>query len=116
MENTSPNEVLRQETADWSQLLSKTVDDLSRIARTEMDLLETKLGLLLDAQTDKIAGMVFLIAALIYGALFFSVGIVFLIHQWLAWWVALLITGAAIVGAGIFFQMTMSAAARQKQR
>jgi Putative Actinobacterial Holin-X, holin superfamily III len=115
MDNTGQNHVLRRETADWAQLLSKTVDDLSRIARTEMDLLETKLALMLDAQTDKIAGMVFLVAALTYGALFLSVGVVFLIHQWLAWWVSLLITGGAIIALGIFFQTTMSAIARHKQ-
>lgn len=115
MDNTSQNELLRRETADWAQLLSKTVDDLSRIARTEMDLFETKLARMLEAQTDKIAGMVFLVAALTYGALFLSVGVVFLIHQWFAWWIALLITGGAIVVAGILFQLTMSAVARRKQ-
>jgi hypothetical protein len=108
-------QALAEVTPNWPQLLSKTIDDLSRIARTEMELLVAKLGLLLEAQTDKIAGMLFLIVALSYGSLFLLGGIVLLIHIWLAWWLSFLITGAAIVIAGVFFQMTMKAAARRKE-
>jgi hypothetical protein len=39
-----------------------------------MELLVAKLGLLLEAQTDKIAGMLFLIVALSYGSLFLLSG------------------------------------------
>jgi hypothetical protein len=107
-------QVLAEVTPNWPQLLSKTIDDLSRIAGTEMELLVAKLGLLLEAQTDRIAGMLFLIVALSYGSLFLLGGIVLLVHLWLAWWLSFLITGAAIVMAGVFFQMTMKAAARKK--
>ena len=108
-------QALAEVTPNWPEVLSKTVDDLSRIARTEMELLVAKLGLLLEAQTDKIAGMLFLIVALSYGSLFLLGGIVLLIHLWLAWWLSFLITGAAIVIAGVFFQMTMKAAARKRK-
>jgi hypothetical protein len=109
-------QVLAEVTPNWPQLLSKTIDDLSRIAGTEMELLVAKLGLLLEAQTDKItgAGVLLLIVALSYGSLFLLGGIVLLVHLWLAWWLSFLITGAAIVMAGVFFQMTMKAAARKK--
>jgi putative superfamily III holin-X len=113
--NNKSHKALEEETANWPELLSKTIEDLSRIARTEMELMVAKLGLLLEAQTDKIAGMLFLIVALSYGSLFLLGGIVLLIHLWLAWWLSFLITGAAIVIAGVFFQMTMKAAARKKE-
>jgi hypothetical protein len=41
------------ENLNWPELLSKTVDDLSRIARTEVELLEVTLKRLIEAQTDK---------------------------------------------------------------
>jgi hypothetical protein len=53
-------------------------------------------------------------AFLIYGSLFLLGGIVLLIHVWLAWWIAFLITGGAVSAAGVLFLMTMMAAARAK--
>ena|ERR1700691_2459708 len=113
--NINKPQVLAEGTPNWPELLSKTIDDLSRIARAEMELLVLKLGLLLEAQTDKIAGVVILVVALSYGASFLLVGIVLLIHLWLAWWLSFLITGAAIIIAGVLLRMTMTAAARKKE-
>jgi hypothetical protein len=114
MENAD-RQALAEGTPNWPELLSKTVDDLTRIARTEIGLLEARLGLLVKAQTDKIAGMLLLVVALSYGSLFVLGGIVLLLHLWLAWWIAFLITGTAIVLAGLFLQMMMKAAARKKE-
>jgi len=102
------------ENPDWPQLLSKTVDDLSRVARTEIQLLEATLKRLIEAQTDKITGMLVLVVALTYGSLFLLGGVVLLIHLWLAWRLSFLITGLAICSAGIIFQMQMAAAAKKK--
>jgi Putative Actinobacterial Holin-X, holin superfamily III len=113
--DNSTRQALAEGSPNWPELLSKTIDDLSRIARTEMELLVAKLGLLLEAQTDKIAGTLILVVALSYGSVFLLVGIILLIHLWLAWWLSFLITGAAIVMAGVFLQMTMKAAARKKE-
>lgn len=117
MATTSDNmkyQVASAENPNWPELVSKTVDDLSRIARTEIGLLEVTLKRLIEAQTDKIVGMLALLVAVIYGSLFLLGGVVLLIHLWLAWWLSFLITGSAIVSAGVFFQMRMSAAAREK--
>jgi hypothetical protein len=100
---------------NWSELLSKTVDDLSRIGRTEIELLEVTLKRLVEAQTEKIVGMLFLLVTLIYGSLFLLGGIVLVIHLWLAWWLAFLITAAAIIALGIMVQLVMMAAARRKE-
>jgi len=80
-----------------------------------MELLVVKLGLLLEAQTDKIAAVLILVVALLYGSLFLLVGIVLLIHLWLAWWLSCLITGTAVVVAGALLQMAMKAAAKEKE-
>jgi hypothetical protein len=114
MDNNS-RQALAEGRPNWAELLSKTIDDLSRIARTEMELLVAKLGLLIELQTDKIAGVLFLVVALSHGSLFLLAGIVLLIHLWLAWWLSFLITGAAIVLAGVCFKMTMAATVRKKE-
>src|SRR5438270_3236072 len=105
--NNQNVELHTSDTPNWPELLSKTVEDLSRIVRTEGELLEATLKRLVEAQTDRIAGMAFLLVALIYASLLLLGGIVLLIHLWLAWWVSFLITGFAVAIAGVLFQMKM---------
>jgi hypothetical protein len=107
-------QVSTAEQTNWPALFSKTVNDLADIGRIEIELLEATLKRLIEVQTDKIIGMVVMAALVIYGSLFLLGGIVMLIHVWLAWWVAFLITGGAVSAAGVLFMMTMMAAARAK--
>jgi len=102
------------EPQNWPGLISKTVEDLSNIVKTEMELFEVRLQRLIEAQTEKIAGILFLLVAVAYGSLFLLGGIVLVIHLWLAWWLAFLITGAAVVAAGIAVQLSLTAAAKAK--
>jgi hypothetical protein len=110
--NDDKYQVVTVENPNWPELLSKTVDDLSRVAKTEIELLEATLKRLIESQTDKIVGMLVLVVALTYGSVFLLGGIVLLIHLWLAWWLSFLITGIAICSAGVVFQMRMTAAAK----
>jgi hypothetical protein len=112
--NNDTYQIAKVENPNWPELLSKTVDDLSRVARTEIELLEATFKRLIEAETDKIAGMLVLVVALIYGSLFLLGGVVLLIHLWLAWWLSFLITGIVICSAGVVFQMRMTAAAKNK--
>ena len=111
---TNANYASHAETPNWPELLSKTVDDLSIVARTEIQLLEATFKRLIQAQTDNIVGMLVLVVALSYASLFLVGGIVLLIHLWLAWWLACLITGIAITSAGVIFQMGMRSSAQAK--
>ncbi|HJU12636.1 MAG TPA: phage holin family protein [Candidatus Binataceae bacterium] len=104
------------ENPNWPDLLSKTVDDLAAVAKTEIGLLEATLKRLIEAQTDNIVGMLALVVALTYGSLFLLGGIVLLIHLWLAWWLSFLITGFAISCAGAGFMLMMRGAAKAKQK
>jgi hypothetical protein len=93
------------EITDWPQLLSETADDLTRIARTEAELMTVSLKRLVESETDKIVGWTLLLVALSYGSLLILGSVVLLIHLWLAWWLSLLITGAGVTwaaGAGIW--------------
>jgi hypothetical protein len=106
--------VVQEHHPNWPELLSQTVDDLSRIGRTEIELLETRLKHLIEAQTDNIAGALVLVVALTYGSLFLLGGLVLLIHLWLAWWRSFLIVGLVISSAGVVFQKQIAAAAKAK--
>ncbi len=112
-ERTEPD-IVSQSNPNWPELVSKTVDDLANIGRTEIELLETRLRRLIEAQIDNVAGILVLVVALSYGSLFLLGGLVLLIHLWLAWWLSFLITGIAIAAAGILFQMLMARAAKAK--
>lgn len=108
------HEIVAEGSPNWPKLLSKTVDDLSRIGRTEIELLETRLKHVIEAQTDNVAGVIVLLVALGYGSLFLLGGLVLLIHLWLAWWLSFLIIGIAMASTGIIFQRRMVAAAKTK--
>ena len=113
IQNQRHHEIVAQDNhPNWPELLSKTVDDLSRIGRTEIELLETRLKHFIEAQTDNIAGILVLVVALSYGSLFLLGGFVLLLHLWLAWWLSFLIVGIVIAAAGIFFQRLMAARAK----
>ncbi len=112
-ERTEPD-IVSQSNPNWPELVSKTVDDLANIGRTEIELLETRLRRLIEAQIDNVAGILVLVVALSYGSLFLLGGLVLLIHLWLAWWLSFLITGIAVAAAGILFQMLMARAAKAK--
>jgi hypothetical protein len=112
--NNDTYQIATVENPKWPELLSKTVDDLSRVARTEIELLEATLKRLIQAQTDKIAGMLVLVVALTYGSLFLLGRVVLMIHLWLAWWLSFLITGIVICSAGVVFQTRMTAAAKKQ--
>jgi hypothetical protein len=92
---------------NWPELMSKTVGDLSHIAKTEIELLEASLRRLIESEANKIIGILLFLVASLYGSVFFLGGLVALLHLWLAWWLALLITGAATVSVGLLVKLAM---------
>jgi hypothetical protein len=113
--NNLDYEVLPATPASWPELLSKTVDDLSKIVRTEIAVLERTLQRVVESQTDRIIGVMFLLVACAYGSLFLLGGVVLLIHLWLDWWLSLMITGSVVMAAGVLIQQRMSAAAAARR-
>lgn len=108
------NEIRPERSLNLPELLSKTVDDLSRIVQTEIGLLRLTLQQVLEAETDRIIGMLGLLVAAAYGSLFLLGGIMLLIHLWLAWWAAFLVTGAAVTAVGVLLLLLMLSRARAK--
>ena len=91
--------------SSWSDLLTRTVDALARIVRVETRLFEITVKRMFEAQTERLLGLVFLLMELRYGSFCLLAGVVLLIHQWLAWWLAFSITGLVVIAVGISFQM-----------
>jgi len=98
----------------WPQLLAETVDEVARIVRTEIRLAEASLRRMFENQMERVMGALFLLVALVYGSIFILGGLVLLIHQWLAWWMAFGITGIVIIVAGFAFQAIMARRAASK--
>jgi cation transport ATPase len=98
----------------WPKLLAETVDEVARIVRTEIRLAEASLKRIIESQTERVMGALFLLVALVYGSMFVLGGVVLLIHQWLAWWMAFGITGIVIIVAGFTFQTIMARRAASK--
>lgn len=87
---------------------------ISRIARTEMELLGAVTKRQIEKQTEKVAGVLVLLVAVSHGLFFVLGGVVLLIHLWLAWWLAFLITGFGVMCAGVLFRLAMTAMAKER--
>ncbi len=111
-ENGSHPVVVTEST--WPQLLAETVDEVARIARTEIRLAEASLSRVVENQTERVLSAVLLLVVLVYGATFVLGSVVLLIHQWLAWWMALGIIRIVIIAAGFGFQTIMGRRANSK--
>jgi amino acid transporter len=66
---------------------------------------------MVENQTERVLGAVLLLAALVGGSMLVLGSVVLLIHQWLAWWISLGVTGIVIIAAGFTFRR-LSAPAR----
>ena len=101
----SRNPFMQADQPNWPELMSKTVGDLSHIAKTEIELLEASLRRLIESEAYRILGILLLLIASLYGLLLLLGGVVVLLHAWVAWWLALVVTGAATVAAGLLIKL-----------
>ncbi len=101
-------------TPDWSELLSKAADDLARVVSGEIRLLEATVKQVIEAQGEKLAGVLVALLAFGYGFLLLVGAIVLFIHLWLDWWLSLLITAVAVIAVGVFFQAWTARRARAR--
>jgi hypothetical protein len=87
--------------SDWSSLLGRVVEDLSRIFQLELRLLESRMALSLSAMADRaFAAMIVVFAGAIGGCCLLT-ALIMLLHQWLPWWQSLAISGGVPIAAGV---------------
>jgi integral membrane sensor domain MASE1 len=93
--------------ADWATLVAQSVDDVSRIMHSEVDLLQINLNAALRMQIDYAFATLAMVAALISASVCAVAALVLFLHQsfpgWrgFPWWQALAIGAAVMLVLGI---------------
>jgi VIT1/CCC1 family predicted Fe2+/Mn2+ transporter len=88
-------------TSDWPTLIERAVDDVSRILRSEVHMLQTSVGAALELQVSKTIAHLANTVVMLIGALCMLCAFIFLLHQWLPWWQAFGAIGVATLLVGI---------------
>ncbi len=81
--------------ADWPTLIERAVDDVSRILRSEVHMLQTSVEATLEAQISNTVAHLTIVAMMIVSAICILCASILLLHQWLPWWQAFGIAGLA---------------------
>jgi Putative Actinobacterial Holin-X, holin superfamily III len=80
----------------WSQIVSRAIDDISRIMQSEVRLLEASLRKVLVEQVDRILASVTAAVILIAGGVCMIAALILLLHLWFALWLSWGITGGVL--------------------
>ena len=97
--NAETAPALRTET-EWSTLLGRMLEDLSRIIRLELQLLEARIAPSLTGMADRaIAALVILFAGVIGGSCLLA-AFILLLHEWMKWWQSFAIGGVVALACG----------------
>jgi hypothetical protein len=99
--NPLPIDGVEPALADWPTLIERAVDDVSRILRSEVHMLQTSIGTTLQAQISNTLAHLMIVALMITGAICILGAAILLLHQWLPWWQAFGIAGLAMLIIGI---------------
>lgn len=85
--------------ADWSTLVARAVDDISRILQSEIRLLNASLKTLIDEEVERVLAFVASGALMAGGAICLLTAVILFLHEFamLPWWQSF-----GIVGLGLF--------------
>jgi hypothetical protein len=95
---------------DWPTLVSRAVDDVTRIFQSEAHMLETRMGAALETRLASTIATLTLIAIVICGAVCMVCAAILLLHRWLPLWQAFGLAGGCIMLAGIASYLIMKPA------
>ena len=101
----------------WATLLSRMLEDLSRIIRLELELLEARVAPSVVALGDRlIAGLVLVCASAAAGCCLLA-ALILLLHQWMPWWQAFGVGGLVTITCGlvVYFGVKSSAVPAKKE-
>ncbi len=108
--NGPPEEALQ----DWPTLVSRAVDDVTRILQSEAHMLQTSVAAALEVQLANAIATLTVTAVMICGVVCIVCAAILLLHEWLPLWQAFAIAGAAILLIGIAIRAIMRPAAGLK--
>jgi hypothetical protein len=86
---------------DWATLIERALDDLSRILRSEIQILQTNLRQAVETQISNIVVRLTIFAAMAFGAVCVLYAIILLIHQWLPLWQSFGLVGIVTLAGGL---------------
>lgn len=86
---------------DWPTLVSRAVDDVTRILQSEAHMLETSVGATLETRLASTIATLTVIAVMLCGGVCILCAAILLIHKWLPLWQAFGIAGVGILIVGI---------------
>ena len=78
---------------DWATLTERALDDVSRIVRSEIHMLQTSIETAVEARIDSVVTRSMTIAATVCGVFCILCAVILLLHQWLPWWQSFGIAG-----------------------
>jgi len=87
--------------ADWPTLVERAVDDVSRILRSEVHMLQTSMGATLEVQIYNAVANLTILAVMVGGAICLLCATILFLHQWLPWWQAFGIIGLSTLVIGV---------------
>jgi aspartate aminotransferase-like enzyme len=85
---------------DWATLTERALDDLSRIVRSEIHMLQTSIETAVEARIDRVVTRAMTIAAMVCGAFCVLCALILLLHEWLPWWQSFGIGGFSLFTFG----------------
>jgi len=100
--------------SDWPTLIERAVDDVSRILRSEVHMLQTRMETALELQISKTVAHLTIIGMMISGALCILCAAILWLHQWLPWWQSFGIVGVATSLVAIAVKASMKLSTQVK--
>lgn len=91
---------------DWSTLVGRAIDNVSRIIQSEIGLVEVTLRAVVEEQTDYALANLATVAVMICAAICMLIALILFLHQWLQWWLAFAIAGLGAAAIGIAIHAT----------
>jgi len=92
---------------DWSTLVGRAIDDVSRIIQSEIGLVEVTLRAVVEEQTDYALANLATVAVMICAAICLLIALILFLHQWLQWWLAFAIAGLGAGAVGVAIHATV---------
>ena len=85
---------------DWSTLLGQAIDDVSRILRSEAEIVQTRIGAALKTSIAASLAILPPLILVIWGAACLLLASVLLLHEWVPLWQAFGIAGLCLMTIG----------------
>ena len=88
---------------DWTTLVARALDDITRIMQSEIRLVTTSMRTILAEQTDRVLGFIASGVLMVFGMMCILAAAILFLHEYamLSWWQSFGITGLALFAIAI---------------